>query len=81
MTQHDVWDLMEFPERCNKVECKWVFKTKRECYGNIECYKAWLVVKCFTQKDDINYKETFLLVSKKDSFKIIMALVANYDLK
>ena len=40
-----------------------------------------MVAKGFTQKDDIDYKKTFSLVSKKDSFRIIMALVAHYDLE
>jgi len=34
-----------------------------------------------TQKDGINYKETFSSVSKKDSLRIIMALVSHYDLE
>ena len=29
----------------------------------------------------MDYKETFSPVSKKDSFRIIMALVAHYDLE
>jgi len=40
-----------------------------------------LVVKSFTQKNDIEYKETCSPVSKKDSFIIIVALVAHYDLE
>ena len=39
-----------------------------------------LNVKGFTQKDDIDYKEMFSLVSQKDSFRIIMTLLAHYDL-
>ena len=49
--------------------------------GNVERYKAHLVAKGFTQKENIDYKETFSPVSTKDSFRIIMALVAHYDLK
>ena len=60
---------------------KWVFKTKCDLKGNIKRYKARLVAKGFTQKDDIDYKETFSPISKKDSFTIIMALVAYYDLE
>jgi hypothetical protein len=39
------------------------------------------VAKGFTQKEGIDYKETFSPVSKKDSLIIIMALVAHYDLE
>jgi hypothetical protein len=38
------------------------------------------VAKGFTQREGIDYNETFSPVSCKDSFRIIMALVAHYDL-
>ena len=39
------------------------------------------MAKGFTQREEIDYNETFSLVSCKDSFRIIMALVAYYDLE
>ena len=81
MEHNEVWDLVELPEGCKKVGCKWVFKTKCDSKGNIECYKVRLVAKGFTKKDGIDYKETFSLVSRKDSLRIIMTLVAHYDLE
>ena len=39
------------------------------------------MVKVFTQSEGIDYNETFSPVSCKDSFKIIMTLVAHYDLE
>jgi hypothetical protein len=39
------------------------------------------VAKCFAQREWIDYNETFSPVSCKDSFRIIMALVAHYDLE
>ena len=48
---------------------------------NIERFKARLMAKGFTQKKGVDFKEIFSLVSTKDSFGIIMALVAHFDLE
>ena len=58
-----------------------MFKTKKDSNGNVERYKVRLVAKGFTRRKGIDYNETFFPVSSKDSFKIIMALVAHYDLE
>lgn len=39
------------------------------------------MAKGFTHKEGIDYKEPFSPVSKKDLLRIIMALVAHYDLE
>ena len=57
------------------------YKTKRDSNGNIERFKARLVDKGYTQKGGINYKKTFSLFLKNDSLRMIMALVAWYDLE
>jgi hypothetical protein len=81
MNSNDVWDLVDIPKGAKKVGCKWVYKTKYDSQGNIERHKARLVAKGFTQREGIDYNETFSPVSCKDSFRIIMALVAYYDLE
>ncbi|RVX12033.1 Retrovirus-related Pol polyprotein from transposon TNT 1-94 [Vitis vinifera] len=81
MQDNKVWELVPLPVGTKPIGCKWIFKTKRDSNGNVERYKARLVAKGFTQKEGIDFKETFSPVSTKDSFRIIMALVAHYDLE
>ena len=81
MANNQVWDHVELPKGGKAIGCKRIFKTKRDFLGNIERYKARLVAKRFTQQEGIDYHDTFSPVSKKDSFRIIMALVAHFDME
>jgi hypothetical protein len=81
MSINGVWDLIEIPKGANTVGSKWVSKAKHDSKGNIERLKARLVAKGFTQWEGIDYTATFSPMSSKDSFRIIIALVAHYDLE
>ncbi|GJS00082.1 retrovirus-related pol polyprotein from transposon TNT 1-94 [Tanacetum coccineum] len=72
MAQNKFWDLVHFSEGSKRVGCKWIF--------NVERYKARLVAKDYTQKNDVDYNETFSPVSKNDSLRLKLALVAHFEL-
>ena len=63
------------------VSSKWIFKTKHSTNGSIENYKAIFVARIFSQKEGIDYEETFALVAKYTSIRTILALASNIKWK
>jgi hypothetical protein len=81
MSTNRVWDLEEISKGAKIVGCKWVYKTKCDSKGNIERFKARLMVKSLTQREGINYTVTFFSISCKDSLRILMTLMTHYNLE
>ena len=68
MASNGVWNLVELPNGAKAIECKWVFKIKKDSLGNIERYKARLVAKGFTQNEGMTTRRLFLLYLRKILF-------------
>ena len=58
-----------------------MFKIKRDAKGHVERYKARLVAKDYSQREGMDFKETFSPMSTKDSLRIIMAIMAHFELE
>jgi hypothetical protein len=69
MSSNHVWYIQEIPKGAKIVGYKWVYKTKYDSNGNVEKYKVRVVAKGFTQREEVDYNETFSLVTCKDSFR------------
>jgi hypothetical protein len=73
---NNTWSLVPLPKGRKPISCKWVFKIKHGVDGEVERYKAKLVVRGFTQTFGVDYKETFASVVKFMSIHCILALAA-----
>ena len=72
---------MDLPANIKPIGCKWVYKRKRGLDGRVETFKARLVSKGYTQKEGIDYEETFLPVAMLKSIRILLSIVAHLDYK
>eukprot|EP00253_Pinus_taeda_P018930 PITA_18930 len=75
---NDTWDLVPLPKGRKIVRCKWVYRTKFGPDRKVGKHKARLVAKCFSQVECINYTETFSHVTKMNSIRLVLSLVASF---
>lgn len=66
LVENNTWSIVPLPNGKHVVGSRWIYKTKFNSDGSINCYKARLVAQGFTQKYGVDYKETFALVAKND---------------
>ena len=58
------------------VTSKWIYKIKHAVDGSIEKHKARFVAHGFSQKEGIDYEETFEPVARYTSIRSVLSLVA-----
>lgn len=80
LQENNTWQLTELPPNRRPIQCKWVFKTKRDSDGRVIRYKARLVAKGFTQQQGIDYGETFSPVVRYTSIRMLLAISAQFNL-
>ena len=77
--QNKTWGLIDLPPRAKAIGCKWVIVKKPKPDGNV-VFKMRLVAKGFTQKQNIDYFDTFAPVARIISIRVLLALDSIYKL-
>nr|GEV65798.1 copia protein [Tanacetum cinerariifolium] len=63
------------------IGTKWVFRNKLDENGIVSQNKARLVSQGYNQQDDIDYVETYALVARLESIRILLAYACALDFK
>ncbi|GJY33132.1 ribonuclease H-like domain-containing protein [Tanacetum coccineum] len=75
------WTMTDLPFDRKPIGSKWVFRIKCKSNGEVERYKARLVAKGFSQKESIDYEETFSPVVKMSTVICLINLAVQKDWK
>ena len=75
---NSTWKLVPKPVNKRIIGCKWIYKLKLKADGLVDRFKARLVAKGFNQTYGIDYFETFCLVVKPTTIRIIFSLAISH---
>lgn len=74
------WTVVRDPGNRKLLTTRWVFKIKTNTKGEIERFKARLVVRGYEQVEGYDFFETFSPVARYDSIRALIAIAAQFNL-
>ncbi|XP_073811779.1 uncharacterized protein [Musca autumnalis] len=80
LMQNNTWTLVNLPPGVKPIKCKWVIKRKRDERGNVIKHKARLVIKGCSQKQGIDFQETYSPVVRYASMRYLLSIAAQFNL-
>lgn len=78
---NNVWELVKPPDDRKVINSKWIFKCKLKENGLVERYKARLVAQGCSQREGLDYEETFSPVVRFESIRTVIALAVSEKMK
>ncbi|GJU76433.1 zinc finger, CCHC-type containing protein [Tanacetum coccineum] len=77
---NNTWVLADLPPGCKPLGCKWIFKSKLKVDGTVEKFKVMLVIQGFKQKSGIDYFDTYALVARINTIRLLITMASIHTL-
>ena len=74
--KNNVCDIVSRPKDKSVFSSKWIYKIKHAADGSVEKFKERFVARGFTQKEGIDYEETFSSIARYTSIRAIISLAS-----
>ena len=74
--KNETWELVPRPANKNVIGTKWVFRNKMNEQGEVVRKKVILVYKGYSQKEGIDYDETYAPIEIIEVVRLLLAYVA-----
>jgi hypothetical protein len=74
--RNDVWEIVPRPEGKSVVTSRWLYKVKHATDGSVEKYKARFVARGFSQREGVDYEETFAPVARYSSIRAVISIAS-----
>ena len=78
LVRNNTWTLVPFHLSMNVMDNKWIFRVKYNPNGTIHRYKAKLLAKGFQEYAGMEFIDTFSLMIKTSTIRVIFTLVVTY---
>ncbi|GJZ69731.1 retrovirus-related pol polyprotein from transposon TNT 1-94 [Tanacetum coccineum] len=78
---NDIWELVPLPISQSVIGTKCVYRNKLDENGIVSRNKARLVAQGYNQQEGIDYDETYALVARLESIRILLAIASANDFK
>ncbi|GKF18102.1 retrovirus-related pol polyprotein from transposon TNT 1-94 [Tanacetum coccineum] len=75
-----VWELVPQPDCVMIIALKWIYKVKRDEYGDVLKNKARLVAKEYRQEEGFDFEESFAPVTRIEAISIFIANAASKNM-
>jgi transposase InsO family protein len=80
MYEKDVYEQCDLPPGKRALSTKMILHIKRDKSGNIDRYKARLVVRGFLQEKDVDFSEVFAPTAQAASLRVLTSIAAQKQL-